>query len=163
MQKPTVTQEAEKAHGFAQLSICAVPYAVRWRTQVVYRGRETRQTTTKAGRLIVHPCGHSVAAESGSEAQSRRAHGEIAHQIPHEANELDDGRDEGEAGAVQLGSSAGHALAGEWGPPRRDADGELWSSRAALTYTEREVEGQGNGAKICSRKGQPGPGDQMLD
>ncbi len=51
---------------------------------------------------VAHPSRHSVGPEASRKAQACRAHGEVANEIPDQADDLDDGGDEGEDGAVEL-------------------------------------------------------------
>lgn len=51
---------------------------------------------------LVHPSRQSPAADSGGEAQTLASHGEVGDEVPDESDELDDGRDEGEEGALEL-------------------------------------------------------------
>jgi len=60
--------------------------------------REAIQTRV----LVVHPSRDSVSGESCSESQARRAHGEVADEIPKERDNLSDGRQEGQDSVVEL-------------------------------------------------------------
>jgi len=51
---------------------------------------------------IVHPRRDSASGESCSKPQTRRAHGEVADEIPEQRDDLDDSRQEGQDGAVEL-------------------------------------------------------------
>lgn len=51
---------------------------------------------------LVHPSCQPSAADSGREAQTLAAHGKVRDEVPDESDELDDGRDEGEEGALEL-------------------------------------------------------------
>jgi len=52
--------------------------------------------------LLVHPSGYAAASESCGEAQTGRAHWEVAYQIPHQADELNDGGYQGQKSAPEL-------------------------------------------------------------
>lgn len=79
-------------------------YAVaRWHTKRrvytrhIYVGK---QVAIRSGKLIVHPCSNSVAAKPSGEAQAGRSHRKIRDEIPQQANQLHDRRDEREDGGV---------------------------------------------------------------
>jgi hypothetical protein len=49
-----------------------------------------------------HPCRRTLGAKGGSEAETARAHGEVADQIPDQAQQLEDGGYQGEDLAPEL-------------------------------------------------------------
>lgn len=49
-----------------------------------------------------HPIRHPLRSEPTHVLQPRAAHGEVTDQIPNQRGELEDGRDEGEEGGVEL-------------------------------------------------------------
>lgn len=53
-------------------------------------------------RLAGHPGCDALGAEAAHVLQPRAAHGEIADNVPEEGGELENRRDEGEEGVVEL-------------------------------------------------------------
>lgn len=76
--------------------------------------------------LIIHPCRGTVTPEPCCKAQTGGAHGKVGDNVPDETNELRNGRDKGQDGAMQLraevtrtvgsvqGGTSGTGLAWAW-------------------------------------------------
>jgi hypothetical protein len=74
-------------------------FIVKSRAGSHYTGLETPHLTNC---LPSHPGSNPLRPEATHKLQPRAAHREVAHNVPEEGGELEDGRDEGEEGAVQL-------------------------------------------------------------
>lgn len=62
----------------------------------------TRCITPAHPPSVIHPRCHPASAEPGCEAQTGRAHRKVANEIPNEADDLDDCREERQDGALKL-------------------------------------------------------------
>jgi hypothetical protein len=74
-------------------------FIVKSRAGSHYIELETRRLTNC---LPSHPGSNALRPEATHKLQPRAAHREVAHNVPEEGGELEDGRDEGEEGAVEL-------------------------------------------------------------
>jgi len=58
---------------------------------------------------VVHPCSNSPTSYPCCKAQTRASHWEIADQVPHQRDELDNGRNQGQDGGMEAdGEVNGH-------------------------------------------------------
>lgn len=123
---------------------------------------------------VVHPGCDPVASKSRSKPQAGGAQGEIGHQVPDEGDYLQDGRDEGENGAVKLyhadrpsaNTDTRLSISLVWGVEGRECDrvcagGVKYGRDRGQTYSERGIQRQCNGAKVSSRKGQTSARGEM--
>ena len=121
------------------------------KTQVDYGGSQIKlwlgMATRALGLSVVHPGGDPVPAEARRKPQAGRAHGEVADEVPDEADHLHHCGDKREDRGVELQACVTRVSDGKvFGKDGKEEIADAWRNRSTLR-AGRGVQSKGPGCE----------------